>query len=136
MLVGCTFGEFVLASVIRAVHGRIRLWTVRVTAEMAPSAHDQPGSRRRHRLPYLGECDPLTDAVIRASETTAVRYERDRPAVTNLMPGTPNGAVSVVSPAHYPHGHRHVIATEQAWVLGRQSTHRREHLLLLSPGTC
>jgi hypothetical protein len=78
----------------------------------------------------------LTDAVIRASETTAVRYERDRPAVTNLMPGTPNGAVSVVSPAHYPHGHRHVIATEQAWVLGRQSTHRREHLLLLSPGTC
>lgn len=34
---------------------------------------------RRHQLPYLRECDPLTGAVIRASKTTAVRYERDRP---------------------------------------------------------
>jgi transposase InsO family protein len=34
---------------------------------------------RRHRVPYLRELDPLTGAVIRASKTTAVRYERDRP---------------------------------------------------------
>jgi transposase InsO family protein len=34
---------------------------------------------RRHRLPYLRECDPITGAVIRASKTTAVRYERSRP---------------------------------------------------------
>ena len=34
---------------------------------------------RRHQVPYLRECDPLTGAVIRASKTTAVRYERDRP---------------------------------------------------------
>ncbi len=34
---------------------------------------------RRHQLPYLRECDPLTGQVIRASKTTAVRYERDRP---------------------------------------------------------
>lgn len=34
---------------------------------------------RRHRVPYLRECDPLTGEVIRASKTTAVRYERDRP---------------------------------------------------------
>jgi transposase InsO family protein len=34
---------------------------------------------RRHRVPYLRECDPLTGQVIRASKTTAVRYERDRP---------------------------------------------------------
>ncbi len=34
---------------------------------------------RRHRMPYLRELDPLTGAVIRASKTTAVRYERDRP---------------------------------------------------------
>jgi transposase InsO family protein len=34
---------------------------------------------RRHRVPYLAECDPLTGEVIRASKTTAVRYERDRP---------------------------------------------------------
>lgn len=34
---------------------------------------------RRHHLPYLRECDPLTGTVIRASKTTAVRYERDTP---------------------------------------------------------
>jgi transposase InsO family protein len=34
---------------------------------------------RRYRLPYLRELDPLTGAVIRASKTTAVRYERARP---------------------------------------------------------
>jgi transposase InsO family protein len=34
---------------------------------------------RRHRVPYLRECDPLTGEVIRSSKTTAVRYERDTP---------------------------------------------------------
>ena len=34
---------------------------------------------RRHRVPYLRECDPLTGEVIRSSKTTAVRYERGRP---------------------------------------------------------
>lgn len=34
---------------------------------------------RRHRVPYLHECDPLTGEVIRASRTTAVRYEHDHP---------------------------------------------------------
>jgi transposase InsO family protein len=34
---------------------------------------------RRHDVPRLASCDPLTGAVIRASKTTAVRYERDRP---------------------------------------------------------
>ena len=34
---------------------------------------------RRHHVPRLAECDPLTGAVIRASKTTAVRYEKDRP---------------------------------------------------------
>lgn len=34
---------------------------------------------RRHDVPRLAECDPLTGAVIRASKTTAVRYERDHP---------------------------------------------------------
>lgn len=34
---------------------------------------------RRHRLPYLRELDPLTGEVIRASKTTAVRYEREQP---------------------------------------------------------
>jgi transposase InsO family protein len=34
---------------------------------------------RRHRVPYLHECDPLTGQIIRASKATAVRYERERP---------------------------------------------------------
>lgn len=34
---------------------------------------------RRHRLPYLRDCDPLTGDVIRSSKQTAVRYERARP---------------------------------------------------------
>ena len=34
---------------------------------------------RRHDVPRLCELDPLTGTVIRASKTTAVRYERDRP---------------------------------------------------------
>jgi transposase InsO family protein len=34
---------------------------------------------RRHGVPRLCECDPLTGEVIRASKSTAVRYERERP---------------------------------------------------------
>lgn len=34
---------------------------------------------RRHQVPRLRECDPLTGEVIRASKTTAVRYERGAP---------------------------------------------------------
>jgi transposase-like protein len=34
---------------------------------------------RRHGVPRLSECDPLTGQVIRSSKQTAVRYERARP---------------------------------------------------------
>ena len=34
---------------------------------------------RRHNVPYLRECDPMTGEVIRSSKATAVRYERDKP---------------------------------------------------------
>lgn len=34
---------------------------------------------RRHGVPYLRDCDPMTGEVIRSSKLTAVRYERDRP---------------------------------------------------------
>jgi transposase InsO family protein len=34
---------------------------------------------RRHDVPRLASCDPMTGEVIRASKTTAVRYERSRP---------------------------------------------------------
>ena len=34
---------------------------------------------RRHGVPYLRECDPMTGEVIRSSKQTAIRYERERP---------------------------------------------------------
>jgi transposase InsO family protein len=34
---------------------------------------------RRHQVPYLRHCDPITGEVIKASKSTTVRYERDRP---------------------------------------------------------
>ena len=34
---------------------------------------------RRHGVARLAECDPMTGEVIRASKTTTVRYERERP---------------------------------------------------------
>ena len=34
---------------------------------------------RRHRVPYLRQCDPMTGEVIRSSKASAVRYERDKP---------------------------------------------------------
>jgi transposase InsO family protein len=34
---------------------------------------------RRHNVPRLAVCDPMTGEIIRASKTTAVRYERARP---------------------------------------------------------
>jgi transposase InsO family protein len=34
---------------------------------------------RRHGVPYLRECDPMTGELIRSSKQTAVRYERQRP---------------------------------------------------------
>lgn len=34
---------------------------------------------RRHEVPRLCTCDPMTGEVIRASKTTAVRYEKSRP---------------------------------------------------------
>src|SRR6476659_6968828 len=33
---------------------------------------------RRHGVPYLRDCDPITGEVIRSSKQTAVRYERER----------------------------------------------------------
>jgi transposase InsO family protein len=34
---------------------------------------------RRHHMPRLADCDPLTGELIRSSRSTAVRYERDQP---------------------------------------------------------
>lgn len=50
-----------------------------IGAELGVPARTVSAVLRRHQMPYLRECDPLTGEVIRASKTTAVRYEKDRP---------------------------------------------------------
>jgi transposase InsO family protein len=50
-----------------------------IGAELGLPARTVSTILRRRQLPYLRECDPLTGALIRASKTTAVRYERSRP---------------------------------------------------------
>ncbi len=50
-----------------------------LAAELGVSARTISRVLRRHQVPHLADCDPLTGQVIRASKTTAVRYERRRP---------------------------------------------------------
>ncbi len=61
---------------LRAEHRRGQEW---IGAELGVPARTVSRILRRHRVPFLRELDPLTGTLIRASKTTAVRYERDRP---------------------------------------------------------
>ena len=64
--------EQILAS--RVVERRGQDW---IGPELGIPARTVSRVLRRHQVPYLRECDPLTGEVIRASKTTAVRYERE-----------------------------------------------------------
>jgi transposase InsO family protein len=61
------------------LRGRERRGQDWIGAELDLSPRTVGRILRRHRLPYLRECDPMTGEVIRASKTTAVRYEKHRP---------------------------------------------------------
>jgi transposase InsO family protein len=61
---------------LRAEQRRGPAW---IAAETGVPARTVSRILRRHRVPYLHQCDPMTGEVIRASKTTAIRYERDRP---------------------------------------------------------
>jgi transposase InsO family protein len=50
-----------------------------IAAELGVPARTVSRVLARHQLPHLAMLDPMTGLVIRASKTTAVRYERDRP---------------------------------------------------------
>ena len=50
-----------------------------IAAELAVPARTVSAILRRHQMPYLRDCDPLTGELIRASKMTAVRYEHPRP---------------------------------------------------------
>jgi transposase InsO family protein len=51
----------------------------RLAAETGVPARTICRILRRHDIPRLCDCDPLTGDVIRASKATAVRYEREHP---------------------------------------------------------
>jgi len=61
---------------LRAEHRRGQDW---ISAELGVPARTVSRILRRHQVPLLRELDPVTGTRIRASKTTAVRYERDRP---------------------------------------------------------
>jgi transposase InsO family protein len=50
-----------------------------IGAELGIAARTVSRILRRHGVPYLRECDPMTGEVIRSSKATAVRYEREKP---------------------------------------------------------
>lgn len=50
-----------------------------IADELGVPARTVSAILRRHQMPYLRQCDPLTGAPIRTSKMTAVRYERSRP---------------------------------------------------------
>ena len=50
-----------------------------IGAELGVPARTVSAVLRRHRVPYLAECDPLTGEVIRAHRATQHRYEREEP---------------------------------------------------------
>jgi len=62
-----------------ALRQRLRVGPDRLADEVGVPARTISRILRRHQIPYLSECDPLTGDVIRTSKQTAVRYERDTP---------------------------------------------------------
>ena len=60
----------------RAEHRRGPDW---IGPELGVAARTVTRVLRRHGVPRLCECDPLTGVVVRASKKTTIRYERDRP---------------------------------------------------------
>lgn len=58
---------------------RLRTGPARIAADTGVPARTVSRVLVRHHVPALWECDPLTGEKIRATRTTATRYERDRP---------------------------------------------------------
>jgi transposase InsO family protein len=67
---------------LRKVERRGQDW---IGAEIGLAPRTVSAILRRHQLPYLRECDPLTGEVVRASKTTAVRYEHPYPGSLTHM---------------------------------------------------
>ncbi len=57
----------------------LRVGPDRLADELGVPARTISRILRRHQVPYLFECDPLTGYVIRSSKQTTIRYERATP---------------------------------------------------------
>lgn len=57
----------------------LRVGPARLAQELELPTRTIGAILHRRRVPRLAECDPLTGVVIRASRSSRVRYERDRP---------------------------------------------------------
>lgn len=64
---------------VLAARAELRQGQDRIGPELGVPARTVSRILRRHQVPRLCDCDPLTGEVIRASKTTARRYERERP---------------------------------------------------------
>jgi len=62
-----------------AARRELRVGPDRLADETGVPARTISRILRRHQMPYLCECDPLTGDVIRSSKATTGRYERDTP---------------------------------------------------------
>jgi len=63
---------------VLALRRELRVGSARLAQELELPTRTVGAILRRHGVPRLSECDPLTGEIIRASRTTATRYERDR----------------------------------------------------------
>ena len=68
-----------LEAKVLAARVELRQGQDRLGPELGVPARTVSRILRRHHIPRLRDCDPLTGEVIRASKTTARRYERERP---------------------------------------------------------
>jgi transposase InsO family protein len=64
---------------ILVLRDRLRCGPDGISAELGVPARTVSRVLARHQVPHLAVLDPITGAVIKASKTTAVRYERARP---------------------------------------------------------
>ena len=64
---------------ILVLRDRLRCGPDGISAELGVPARTVSRVLARHQMPHLAVLDPITGAVIKASKTTAVRYERARP---------------------------------------------------------
>lgn len=65
--------------VVVAARNKLRVGPDQLSDVLGVPARTISRILRRHNVPYLAVCDPLTGEVIRSSKATAKRYERDRP---------------------------------------------------------